>query len=105
MENKIKIADIVKKNKPIKNRFLLDEYNKKFGEQIAKVADIVILIGKKKTQPIKEGLLTSGFNKEQIVVFNDVREAYPYINNIAISMKEEVYALFENDLPDTYNEN
>lgn len=82
-----------------------DEYNKKFGEQIAKVADIVILIGKKKTQPIKEGLLTSGFNKEQIIVFNDVRDAYPYINNLAISVKQDVYALFENDLPDTYNEN
>lgn len=82
-----------------------DKYNKKFGEQIAKVADIVILIGKKKTQPIKEGLLTSGFNKEQIIVFNDVRDAYPYINNLAISVKQDVYALFENDLPDTYNEN
>lgn len=82
-----------------------DEYNKKFGEQIAKVADIVILIGRKKTQPIKEGLLTSGFNKEQIIVFNDVRDAYPYINNLAISVKQDVYALFENDLPDTYNEN
>ena len=82
-----------------------DKYNKKFGEQIAKVADIVILIGRKKTQPIKEGLLTSGFNKEQIIVFNDVRDAYPYINNLAISVKQDVYALFENDLPDTYNEN
>ena len=80
-----------------------DEYNKIFGEQIAKVADIAILIGEKKTQPIKEGLLTSGFDKNKIVVFNDVRDAYPYISNLALN--EEVYALFENDLPDTYNEN
>ena len=80
-----------------------DEYNKIFGEQIAKVADIAILIGEKKTQPIKEGLLTSGFDKDKIVVFNDVRDAYPYISNLALN--EEVYALFENDLPDTYNEN
>ena len=80
-----------------------DEYNKIFGEQIAKVADIAILIGEKKTQPIKEGLLTSGFDKDKIVVFNDVRDAYPFIGNIALN--EEVYALFENDLPDTYNEN
>ncbi len=79
------------------------EYNKKFGEQIARVADIVILVGERQTKPIKEGLLTSGFDKDQIIVFNDVRDAYPFIGNIALN--EEVYALFENDLPDTYNEN
>ena len=80
-----------------------DEYNKIFGEQIAKVADIAILIGEKKTQPIKEGLLTSGFDKDKIIVFNDVREAYAFINSI-YNGKENIYALFENDLPDTYNE-
>lgn len=79
-----------------------DEYNKKFGEQIAAVADYVILIGEKKTKPIKEGLLTKGFDKERIIVFNDVRDAYPYIRELALN--KEVYALFENDLPDTYNE-
>ena len=79
-----------------------DEYNKIFGEQIAEVADYAILIGEKKTIPIKEGLLTKGFDKDKIIVFNDVREAYPFIGSIAA--KEDVYALFENDLPDTYNE-
>ena len=79
-----------------------DEYNKTFGTQIAEVADLVILIGEKKTKPIKEGLLEKKFDKDKIIVFNDVREAYPYISNIA--NKKEVYALFENDLPDTYNE-
>ena len=39
MENKIEIADIVKKNKPIKNRFLLDKYNKKFDENKEKFYD------------------------------------------------------------------
>ena len=79
-----------------------DECNKKFGEQISKVADYVILIGEKKTKPIKEGLLTKGFDKDKIIVFNDVREAYPFVGQLATST--EVYALFENDLPDTYNE-
>ena len=81
-----------------------DEYNKTFGTQIADVADYVILIGDKKTKPIKEGLLEKKFDKDKIIVFNDVREAYPFIGNIANNNKEEVYALFENDLPDTYNE-
>ena len=78
------------------------EYNKKFGEQIAEVADYAVLIGANRTKPIKEGLLSKGFDKEKIVVFNDVRDAYPFIGELA--KKNEVYALFENDLPDTYNE-
>lgn len=79
-----------------------NEYNKIFGTQIAEVADLVILIGERKTKPIKEGLLTKGFDKDNIIVFNDVREAYPYISNL--STKKDVYALFENDLPDSFNE-
>ena len=81
-----------------------DEYNKVFGTQIADVADYVVLIGETKTKPIKEGLLEKKFDKDKIIVFNDVREAYPFIGNIANNNKKEVYALFENDLPDTYNE-
>lgn len=79
-----------------------DFYNKQFGEQISAVADYVVLIGERKTRPIKEGLLTKGFDKEKIIVFNDVRQAYPFIGQLA--SEKEVYALFENDLPDTYNE-
>ena len=81
-----------------------EEYNRIFGEQISELssADYVILIGEKKTRPIKEGLLTKGFDKEKIIVFNDVRQAYPFIGEIAT--QKETYALFENDLPDTYNE-
>ena len=79
-----------------------DEYNKTFGEQIAEVADYVVLIGEQKTKPIKEGLLTKGFDKEKIIVYNDVRDAYPFIGTL--TKDGEVFALFENDLPDTYNE-
>ena len=79
-----------------------DEYNRIFGEQIAEVADYVVLIGEQKTKPIKEGLLTKGFDKDKIVVYNDVRDAYPFIGTL--KKDKEVYALFENDLPDTYNE-
>lgn len=78
------------------------EYNRIFGTQIAEVADYVLLIGENKTKPIYDGLIEKGFDKEKIVVFNDVRDAYPFISSL--SGKEDVYALFENDLPDTYNE-
>ena len=80
------------------------ELNQIFGTQIAEVADIAILIGEKRTRPIKEGLLKNKFDKDKIIVFNDVREAYPYIMNISQETDEEVYALFENDLPDIFNE-
>ena len=79
-----------------------EEYNEKFGEQIAEAADIAILIGEKRTKPIKEGLLKKGFDKENIIVFNDVRESFPFIMELANN--KEVYALYENDLPDMFNE-
>jgi UDP-N-acetylmuramoyl-tripeptide--D-alanyl-D-alanine ligase len=78
------------------------EYNKTLGEEIGAVADYAVLIGEKRTKPIKEGLIKSGFNEDNIVILNDVREAYPFIETL--TGKKEVYALFENDLPDTYNE-
>lgn len=79
-----------------------DEYNKEFGRQIADVTDYAVLIGENHTKPIYEGLIEQGFDKEKIIVYNDVREAYNFI--ATLTGKKDVYALFENDLPDTYNE-
>ena len=79
-----------------------DECNKEFGRQIADVADYAVLIGEKHTKPIYDGLIEKGFDKDHIIVYNDVRDAYTFINTL--TGKKEVYALFENDLPDTYNE-
>ena len=77
------------------------ELNKEFGRQIAEVADFVILVGEKQTKPILDGLQEKKFDKAKIKVLNDVRESYTFINGLE---KENVYALYENDLPDTYNE-
>ena len=79
-----------------------DEYNMVFGEQISKVADMVILIGEKKTKPIKKGLKNKKYDDKKILVINNVKEAFKILEEI--KGKEEVYALFENDLPDTYTE-
>ena len=81
-----------------------NEYNKIFGTQIAKYADYVVLVGEKHSRPIYEGLIEKGFDKEHIIVYNDVREAYKFISALSVNTKNDVYALFENDLPDTYNE-
>ncbi len=78
------------------------EYNKEFGKQIAKVADYAVLIGEKHTKPIYKGLVEAGFKKDKIIVYNDVREAYGFIGGLKTN--KDVYALFENDLPDSYSE-
>ena len=79
-----------------------DELNKEFGKQIADVADYVVLVGEKKTKTIYEGLIEKGFDKDKIMVLNDVRKAYSFVSSLVGD--KDVYALFENDLPDTYNE-
>ena len=77
------------------------ELNKEFGKQISEVADMVILIGEKQTKPIYEGLIEKNYPKSKIKILKDVRESYTLINNLK---EENIYALYENDLPDTYNE-
>lgn len=79
-----------------------EKLNEDFGTQIAEVADYAILIGEKQTKPIYNGLRKKNFDKDHIIVYNDVREAFSFINGLV--GKQDVYALFENDLPDTYNE-
>ena len=49
-----------------------------------------------------KGLENKNYDMDKVIVYNDVREAYNFIRGI--NTKEDVYALFENDLPDTYNE-
>jgi len=79
-----------------------NELNREFGRQIADVCDEVILIGEKITKPIQEGLKDKKYKKENIHIMNDVTKAYDLIRTL--KGKEDVYALFENDLPDNYNE-
>ncbi len=79
-----------------------EELNNEFGKQISAVADEVILIGEKRTKPIYNGLIERNFDKDKIYVLNDVRDAYTLLNDL--KDKRDLYALFENDLPDTYTE-
>jgi len=79
--------------------------NYEFGKKIASVCDYVILIGEKRCQDIKKGILDSGYDKEKIIVLNKVVDAYLELDKIkSENINKEVYALFENDLPDIYSE-
>lgn len=77
------------------------DLNKKFGEYISDCADYVILVGKKQTVPIYDGLIESKYNKEKIFIINDVKDAFPLIDKLK---DNDTYVLLENDLPDLFNE-
>lgn len=75
--------------------------NKNFGKDIAKVCDLVFLIGQKRSEPIKEGLIEEGFNEENILVYNSLSDAKCEFKKYLTATD---VVLLENDLPDDYNE-
>ena len=79
------------------------ELHYEFGKQMAQSVDIAILIGKNKTKDIYKGLIDSKFNKNNIYVFNDVQEGFTLLKKLK-KPNEDLYALIENDLPDSFKE-
>ncbi len=78
-----------------------DEINRRFGAQMAYACDIAILIGKKHTAPIVEGLLNGGMAQDRIFVVGSLDEATVILGQIG---RPGDTVLFENDLPDNYSE-
>ena len=79
------------------------EKNYEFGSKIAKMCDYCLLIGEKRTKVIHKALVENGFNEDNIFVLNNVSDSFSIIS----ALKEEgkdIYALYENDLPDIYEE-
>lgn len=76
------------------------EYNYKFGTYAAHCCDYILLVGKKHTAPIKEGILHEGFPEEKCHVYDKLEEAVSYA--YAIKGQGHKYILLENDLPDNY---
>lgn len=75
--------------------------NKKFGVSISKVCDEVILVGKKQTKPIQDGLKEAKYSSKKIHIVNDVKEALALLPKLK---DKDTYILLENDLPDMFNE-
>jgi UDP-N-acetylmuramoyl-tripeptide--D-alanyl-D-alanine ligase len=75
--------------------------NRAFGLVMADVADTVMLIGPKHTRPIYEGLIGGGFKEENIQVYKSLDEAAKVLWTL---VKPGDVVIFENDLPDNYNE-
>jgi UDP-N-acetylmuramoyl-tripeptide--D-alanyl-D-alanine ligase len=77
------------------------ELNKAFGEHAGKVCDYIILVGKKQTTPIQEGLKVVEFNDKNLYIAIDLNDAIAHLNQV---VEKGSFVLFENDLPDTFNE-
>ena len=78
-----------------------EDENRKIGEVMADVIDFPILVGKKRTMPIYEGLKNKSFNEDNIYRVSSLAEATEVLAKISVPGD---VVLFENDLPDNYNE-
>lgn len=76
------------------------EYNYKFGTYAAACCDYILLVGRRHTEPIREGVLSQGFPEEKCLVYDRLEEAVSYA--YAIKGQGHKYILLENDLPDNY---
>ncbi len=78
------------------------EENKKFGTGIGRaMLDKVILVGQSQTKPIQDGIRETGYDFNNVIVVNSLYEANDYLKEY---MNPGDVVLYENDLPDTYNE-
>ncbi|MGN0996801.1 MAG: UDP-N-acetylmuramoyl-tripeptide--D-alanyl-D-alanine ligase [Candidatus Ventricola sp.] len=76
-------------------------FNRAFGEQMARSVDEAILVGRRHTQPIVDGLLAQGFSQAHIQVVGSLEESTRALHAM---MKAGDVVLYENDLPDNYSE-
>lgn len=76
-------------------------YNEEFGQAMADAVDVAVLVGKRHTEPIQKGLKEKGFPAENIHVVGSLDEAIQVVNGI---LRPGDVVMYENDLPDHYNE-
>jgi UDP-N-acetylmuramoyl-tripeptide--D-alanyl-D-alanine ligase len=75
------------------------EENRRFGAQAGEVCDLVVLVGREQSRPIRDGLEDASFPASQIHVVADAREAEALL---ARTTRPGDVVLCENDLPDLY---
>lgn len=77
------------------------ELNKEFGVQAAKCCDYAVLVGSRHAAPIKEGLLSAGFDEGRLSITETLNEAITIADGIDTGGRTRII-LLENDLPDNY---
>lgn len=78
-----------------------ENLNREFGRQIGESVDIAILVGVNRSKPIVEGISKTKFEKTNLYVVATLDEATAKLASVS---KLGDVILFENDLPDNYNE-
>ena len=77
------------------------ELNFEFGQMVATHTDRAILVGIKQTKPLQDGLIASGYAADNLFVCKNLNEANEQLMRI---VQTGDVVLYENDLPDNYNE-
>lgn len=78
-----------------------EEYNCNFnlGVEAAGICDIIILVGKKRSKPLADGVKSTSFNTKNLYIAGSFFEAMEIYSRFADS---NTALLIENDLPDNY---
>ena len=75
------------------------ECNKTLGSTAAGYCDDIILVGKKRSVPIAEGINSTNFKKERLIIADSFKDAMVHLQQMT---DRNTVVLFENDLPDNY---
>lgn len=75
------------------------ESNYALGAAAAEKCDVIILVGKKRSEPMVAAARDAGFNEENLFVAESFSQAMEIFTPLA---DENTVVLFENDLPDNY---
>ena len=78
-----------------------DALNEAFGREMASSVDYAILVGKLHVEPIRKGLIESGFKDENILRVDSLAAAS---ERLPLLTQPGCVVLFENDLTDNYEE-
>jgi len=78
-----------------------DEENRRFGRAMKDNVDQVILVGERQTLSIRKGLDSSGYDPDCIQTVSSLFEAQSYLERYLLPGDT---VLYENDLPDQYDE-
>ena len=77
------------------------EFNRDLGRLARSACDILVLVGARHTAPIREGALDAGMDESRIEVVGSISAARSFLADVAQTGDT---ILFENDLPDNYDE-
>ena len=69
------------------------------GLEAAKYCDIIILVGKNRSRPLRDGVEAAEFDSNNVYVVSSFKEAMAVFTPLADS---NTVILLENDLPDNY---